>query len=162
MHKNVIVILGGVFLGVGALMGVLSAVLYFAIIPRAAAWIFLVVMLPIVLTFGILGACFLLYHSRKMKRHQWLLEYGTAVWANVLGVEENWSIIVNGRPAKVLVASYNNMRFVSGPVDNNDLAQVGEHVKVLIDPDDNNKYTFDFMNESHRMPFEQPAPLNSN
>ena len=59
------------------------------------------------------------------------------------------------------MASYNNMRFVSGPVDNNDLAQIGEHVKVLIDPDDNNKYTFDFMNESHQMPFEPPAPIKS-
>ena len=115
---------------------------------------------PIV--FGGIGAGFLIHHARNKKRHRWLLEFGTPVWANVLGLDDNWSIRVNGRPATVLVASYGNMRFVSGPLDNNDLMHmrhVGEHVKVLIHPDNSNRYTFDFKNESYLTPFEPPKPL---
>ena len=118
-----------------------------------------IIMLPIAVVFNGLGVGFLAHHSRKKKRHRWLLDFGTPVWANVLGFEENWSIQINGRPATVLVATYNNMKFISGPLDNNDRANIGEHVKVLLHPEDNNKYTFDFANESYLMPLEPPVPL---
>jgi len=121
------------------------------------AWLPVIILSPMALLFGGLGAGFLIYHACKKKRHRWLLDFGTPVWANVEGFEENWRIQVNGRPATVLVASYNNMRFVSSPLDNNDRAHIGEHVKVLIHPEDNNKYTFDFANESYLMPSEPPA-----
>jgi len=109
--------------------------------------------------FSILGASFLFAHKRRRRRHRWLLDFGMPVWANVLGAQDNWNIQVNGRPATSLVAAYNNMEFVSGPIDNNDLASIGEHVKVLLDPDNYNRYTFDFKNESYLEPLEPPKPL---
>jgi len=119
----------------------------------------LLVLLGLMVIFGGIGSGFLIYEKHKKRKFQWLLHYGTPVWANVLGTDENWNIQVNGRPATVLVAMYGNMRFVSGPLDNNDLANIGEHVKVLLDPSNYNKYMFDFKNECYREPLESPAPL---
>ena len=109
--------------------------------------------------FGILGAIFLFVHKLKRRRHRWLLDFGMPVWANVLGTQDNWNIQINGRPATSLVAAYKNMEFVSGPIDNNELASIGEHVKVLMDADNYNRYTFDFRNESYLEPLEPPAAL---
>ena len=124
-------------------------------------WLPVLIILPLGGLFGIIGAAFLLVHVKKRSRQRWLLDFGTPVWANVLGLEENWHIRINGRPATVLIATYNNMRFVSGPVDNNDLVNIGDHVKVLLHPENNNRYAFDFMNESHLIPLEQPKPLQN-
>ena len=118
-----------------------------------------VVLSGLAVIFGGIGMGFLVYQRRKRRQFEWLLEYGTPVWANVLGIDENWSIQINGRPAMVLVAAYDNMRFVSGPLDNNDLMNIGEHIKILLDHEDANKYAFDFNNESRRMPDRPPAPL---
>ena len=122
-------------------------------------WVTVLVLSIIGGVFTILGAGFLIARSRMVKRHRWLLDFGIPVWANVLGADENWNIVVNGQPAMVLLASYGNMQFVSGAVSNNDLAFVGEHVKVFYDPDNFSRYTFDLKNESARMPFEDPKPL---
>jgi len=119
----------------------------------------LLILLGLMVVFCGIGSGFLIYEKRKKRKFEWLLHYGTPVWANVLGTDENWSIQINGRPAMVLVATYGNMRFVSGPLDNNDLANIGEHVKVLLDPGNYNKYMFDFNNECSRQPLEPPAPL---
>ncbi|MCL2842716.1 MAG: DUF3592 domain-containing protein [Oscillospiraceae bacterium] len=91
-----------------------------------------------------IGAIFLLYIRRKAKLRNWLLQHGTPVWADVVGTEENWKVVVNGRPATVLVATYNNMRFTSGSLSNKELQHVGERVKILIHPDDPDKYVFEF------------------
>ena len=109
--------------------------------------------------FGSVGTGFLLYELYKRRKFGWLLQYGTPVWANVLGIDENWNIQVNGRPAQVIVASYGNMRFTSRAVDNNDLANLGEHVKILLDPGNYNRYMFDLQNECFREPLEPPQPL---
>ena len=106
--------------------------------------------------FATIGAVFLLVERNRRRKFEWLLHYGTPVWAEVLGTDSNWSIVINGRPATVLVAEYNNMRFVSHAIDNNDLQHIGDHVKVLYDPNNANKYVFDFKNESFLQPMEQP------
>ena len=115
-------------------------------------WLAPIILFPIALPFTILGISFLIVHVRKDKMHKWLLEYGTPIWAEVIGTDANWNIRVNNRPATVLRATYNNMEFVSGPVDNNDLAHVQDKVKILLHPDNFNKYAFDLHNESWRTP----------
>jgi len=117
------------------------------------------ILLGMGLIFGSIGTGFLIYERRKKRKFEWLLEYGTPVWANVLGTEEDWRIQINGQPAIVLVASYGHVQFISGPLDNNELINIGEHVKVLIHPEDANRYVFDFNNDSYRMPDQPPAPL---
>ena len=120
------------------------------------------VMAPMLLIFGGLGVGFLMKHASIKRRHRWLLDFGTPVWANIIEVTEDWrGGRVNGRPPKVVVAAYENMRFVSGPVDNNDLMHMGrnQHVKVLIHPENSNRYTFDFKNESYLTPLDPPKPL---
>ena len=119
------------------------------------------ILLGLAVIFGSIGAGFLLYELHKKRKFQWLLEYGTPVWANVLGIDENWNIQVNGRPAMVIVASYGNMQFTSRAVDNNDLVNLGEHVKILLDPGNYNRYMFDLQNECFREPLEPPKPLNN-
>jgi len=116
------------------------------------------ILLGLGVIFGGIGAGFLVYQRRKRRKFLWLLEYGTPIWANVLGTDDNWNIQVNGQPATVLIAAYGKMQFVSGPLDNNDLMNIGEHVKVLLHPEDANIYVFDFKNESYRMPDKPPAP----
>jgi len=106
--------------------------------------------------FLILGIIFLVVALNIRRRRNWLLENGKAVWARVEGTEANWNIQVNMRPATALVATYKNMRFVSGPVSNRELALVGEHVKVLMHPDNPDRYVFDFADESHLRPTEAP------
>jgi len=106
--------------------------------------------------FGIIGAVFFIVDKRKIRKQEQLFEYGDAIWAKVEGTESNWAIQVNGRPATVLVATHGHMRFTSDPLDNNDLMAVGEHVKVIIDPENANRYVFDIHNASFIMPKEQP------
>ena len=115
-------------------------------------WIPVIILAGLGILFGGLGAVFLIWEKRKRNLHEWLLRYGTPIWADVQGTEPNWSIQVNGRPATVLVATHNNMRFVSDPLNNNDLMALGEQVKVFIDPSNADKYTFDLKEESHRLP----------
>jgi len=117
-------------------------------------WLGVIIPLSLALPFGGIGTGFLIYTMRKHRLHQWLLYYGTPVWADVQGTEANWSIQVNGRPATVLVATYKNMRFTSRAINNSELIHVGDRVKVLIHPDNANKYTFDFMNECQREPLD--------
>jgi len=107
--------------------------------------------------FLVLGVVFLLVAMRKRRLRNWLFENGKAVWAHVQGTEANWSIQVNGRPATVLVATHGSMRFVSEPVNNRKLANVGEHIKILIHPDNPDRYAFDFFDESPLRPAEQPS-----
>ena len=116
--------------------------------PGIIGWLPVLIIGPQAVVFGGIGAGFLLYNKRKKNLRRWLLENGNPIMADVLGTEDNWSMTVNGRPATVLVATYNNMRFVSGPLCNNDLMNLGEQVKILLHPDDANKYIFDFNNES--------------
>jgi len=118
-------------------------------------WLVPIIMLPLFLTFGGLGLGFLIAESRRKKMQEWLFEYGTPIWAEVLGTEDNWSIQVNGRPAMVLVAEYNNMRFTSTPLDNNDLSYVEQRVKIFLHPDNFNKYAFDIRGEGYRTPDNQ-------
>ena len=108
----------------------------------------------------LVAAILLLVHRGIGARRRWLFDFGIPVWATVLGYDENWRVVVNGRPAEVIVAEYENMRFTSGPLDNNDLMRIGTHVKVLFDPNDANRYAFDIHNESYLMPAE-PAPAES-
>jgi len=122
----------------------------------------LMILSGLMIVFSGLGGGFLIYEKYKRRKFEWLLHYGTPVWANVLGTDENWNIQVNGRPATVLIAVYGNMRFVSSALDNNDLAHIGEHVKILLDPGNYNKYMFDFKNECYREPLEPPKPLSEN
>jgi len=109
------------------------------------------------LIFGIIGTIFLLIAFHKHKRRRWLLENGEPVWAHVQGTDVNHNIQINGRPVAVLVATYKQMRFVSDPISNRKLVNVGEHVKVLLHPDNYDRYTFDFNNESHLHPSEPPT-----
>ena len=168
MHKKVGLILGIVFLSVGIFLGIVGLIVHVAVnnSPHRFVTTGILHLLPLMILSGLmvifigLGAGFLIYEKYKKRKFEWLLHYGTPVWANVLGTDENWSIQINGRPAMVLVAMYGNMRFVSGPLDNNDLANIGEHVKVLLDPGNYNKYMFDFKNECYREPLEPPVPLN--
>jgi len=127
----------------------------------AAYWIPVGILLGLGVIFGSIGTGFLIANRRKQRKFRWLLEYGTPIWANVLGTEENWNIRINGQPATVLVAAHGHMQFVSGPLDNNDLMTIGEHVKVLLHPDNANKYVFDIHNESFLTPHQPPAPLNT-
>jgi len=113
-------------------------------------------------TFGGVGAILLFIQWRINARSRWLYDFGTPVWANVLGIDDNWNITVNGRPAQVIIATYGNMQFRSGPLDNNDLMNVGQHVKVLIDPNNANRYAFDLHNESYLMPHEDPQEIPQN
>jgi len=123
----------------------------------AVGWVLALLPFIFTITFGTIGVVFLAIERRKRNRSRYLFEYGKPIWANVEGTEANWNITVNGRPAKVLVATYGNMRFVSDTVDNNDLMNIGEHVKVLVDPSDATKYTFDFHNESFLVPADAPG-----
>ena len=120
--------------------------------PGVQAWVGPIVAFSIALPFTIVGVVFLVIVSRKNKMRQWLFENGTPIWAEVIGTDINRVIRVNNRPATVLVASYNNMEFVSDPVDNNDLVHVQDKVKIFLHPDDFNKYAFDITNESYRTP----------
>jgi len=122
-------------------------------------WLASIILLAISLPFVGIGAGFLIYNRYTQRRHQYLLEYGTPVWARIQGTDNNWNIRINGRPATVLVATYKNLRFTSPALDNNDLMHLDnrEHVKVLIHPDNANMYIFDFRDECHRIPFEPPA-----
>jgi len=106
--------------------------------------------------FLVLGLVFLLVAMHKRKARNWLMDNGRPVWAVVQGTEANWNIQINGRPATVLVATYKSMRFVSGAVSNRELQQIGEHVKVLIHPDNPDRYVFDFVDESPLRPAEPP------
>ena len=115
-------------------------------------WLPTIILSALGLPFAITGAILFIVDKRKRRLHHWLLQSGIPVWANVEGTEANWSIQVNGRPATVLVATYNNLRFASRPLDNNDLMNIGERVKIFIHPDNANKYTFDLKNESQREP----------
>ena len=107
----------------------------------------------IIIIFGVLGlvlggfgAKFMLDATRKRKRHMWLFEHGTPAWATVLGTEDDWSITVNNKPATVLIATYDDMRYKSEPLDDDDLAniKVKEYVKIFLHPEDNSNYVFDF------------------
>ena len=131
---------------------------YSFVLARGLYWIPVLVLGILAVVFGSIGAGFLLAQRHKRRRAQWLFEYGTPVWAVVQGTEANWRIQINGRPATVLVATYKNMRFVSSALDNNDLVNIGTHVKVLLHPHDNNKYAFDFNGESYLEPTEPPTP----
>jgi len=122
-------------------------------------WIPVGIMLGLMVIFGGIGTGFLIGDKSRRRKFRYLLEYGTPVWANVLGTQDDWRIQVNGRPATVLIASYGQMQFRSQPLDNNDLMNIGEHVKVLIHPENANKYVFDFHNESYLIPQHPPAPL---
>jgi len=106
--------------------------------------------------FVVLGAIFLIVARRKHSNKQWLFEHGKPVWATVQGTEENWNVRINGRPMTVLVATYGAMRFVSDGIKNRDLANIGQHVKVLIHPDNPDRYAFDFHDESPLRPSDPP------
>jgi hypothetical protein len=163
MIIRVFAILGWVFFAVGLIitigLGILASYLFNT--PGNDFYQFhLVLIFPgIGMIFLILGVVFLLAAKRKRKLRQWLLENGTPVWAKVQGTEANWSVQINARPATVLVATHKNMRFISDPVSNRELAHVGEHVKVLIHPDNFDKYVFDFANESPLRPSEPPEKI---
>lgn len=120
--------------------------------PGIIGWLPTLILSGIGLIFGVLGTIFLIVEKRKQRLHHWLLNYGVPVWADVQGTEPNFSIQINGRPATVLVATFNNLRFTSGPINNNDLLHIEERVKIFIHPDDADKYTFDFIGESQREP----------
>jgi len=111
------------------------------------------------LIFVVLGVIFLMVAKHKRKLRQWLLENGKPVWAKVEGTETNWNIRINGRPATVLVATHGNMRFISDPITNHELANFGEHVKILFHPQNFDRYVFDFDNESPLRPIETPSRL---
>ena len=137
----------------------MSLILYVALRQNTQAsvyWIPVGILLGMAVIFGSLGAGFLIHERRKRRKFQYLLEYGVPIWANVLGTEDNWRIQVNNQPATVLVAMHGHMRFTSGPLDNNDLMHIGEHVKILLDPDNADRYVFDLHNESHLMPQNPP------
>ena len=115
------------------------------------------VIAPLVATAGVggIGTIFLISEIHKRLWHQWLLKYGTPVWATVSGTEANMKIKVNGRPATVLVATYKGERFVSEPINNDEYMSLGERVKVLMHPAKASRYTFDFKNASHRTPIAE-------
>jgi len=119
-------------------------------------WLAPLILFPMSLPFAGIGLGFFIANSRKAKMRKWLFENGTPIWATVVGTDENRSIQVNGRPALVLLATYNNMEFVSDTIDNNDLAHVKDHVKVFLHPENFNKYAFDITNEGWRMPADSP------
>jgi len=122
-------------------------------------WIPVGILLGLGLIFGSVGAGLLIFKRRKQRNRIWLLDFGTPIWANVIGTQQDWRIQVNGQPATVLVATHGHMEFISGPLDNNDLMNIGEHVKILLDPENANKYVFDIHNESFLVPTHPPAPL---
>ena len=111
---------------------------------------------PMGLSLAIVGLVFHLIIKKENRRREYLFETGVAIMADVVGVDDNWSVTVNGRPGQVLVATHGHLKFRSGLIDNNDLAAVGEQVKILLDPQDYDNYVFDFHNES----FVQPSQIS--
>lgn len=159
MHK-VILWLGIGFLLFGIPFGLIGVLVGVEIIDMGAdAVVFATVFGIVGGTFVLTGLGMLIAYARMENRHKWLLENGTPVWAEVVGVEDNMSIMINGRPAKMLVATYKNARFTCSRVDNNILMNLGSHVKVLLHPDDANKYTIDLKDESRLQPFEPPQTI---
>lgn len=94
------------------------------------------------LIFSIVGLIFLIGILRKSKLHKWLLANGDLIEATIIGSDFNRSIIINGRPATVLVAEYENMRFISQPINNNKILPTGTKIDILVHPNDKTKYTF--------------------
>ena len=123
-------------------------------------WFIFLIFGIISIVFMVLGAGFLLSDMRSRAMGRWLLQHGTPVWAYVHGVGANDSLMVNGRPATVIYATYRNMQFISGPLNNSDLINLGEYVKVLFHPNNPDRYTFDLHNKSHLTPLEAPAPYD--
>jgi len=66
---------------------------------------------------------------------------------DVVGLQHSTNVFINGRPARVLAATHQNMRFTSEPLDNKDIKNLGTTVKVIVHPDDPDKYVFDFAAE---------------
>jgi len=114
-------------------------------------WISLVVGLPIGIVFAAIGAGFMYHISKQRKNHRWLLDYGHPIIATVEGFDKNFAVRINGRPTTVVVATFENMEFVSNPLSNNELKLIGDKVKVFVDPENSDNYTFDFKNESTQM-----------
>ena len=102
------------------------------------------------------GLGFLLSFKKEARKRDYLFSAGVAIMADVVGVEKDWRVTINGRPGKMLVATYGNQEFRSGLVDNNDLANLGDKVKILLDPQDHASYVFDFHNESIALPTDWP------
>ena len=166
MIIRVFTILGAVFFVVGLAvtvgLGLLASYLFNS--PGNDFYQFhLVLIFPgIGMIFLVLGIIFLMVAMRKRRLRNWLFENGKPVWARVQGIESQTNagggygeFIMH---STVLVATYENMRFVSDQVrhPNRLMSQLGEHVKVLIHPDNPDRYIFDFANESPLRPAEQP------
>lgn len=117
---------------------------YIFVAEGLGGWLFSIA--PMFMGFVIfsIGAIFLMTIKRKGKLHGWLLQHGTPIWADVVGTEENRRVVINGCHPTVLVATYNNMRLISDSVSNKELQNVGERVKILLHPDDPDKYVFEF------------------
>lgn len=106
-------------------------------------WITVLITTSLGLIFGAIGVVLTLQERRKKQIREWLFANGVSVWADVQGYEDDWSIVVNGRPATVLVAEYETMRFVSEPLCNNDMRNIRDKVRLILHPNDFNIYTFD-------------------
>ena len=124
-------------------------------------WTAQLILFPFMAVFGGVGAMLSYKELRSRALHKWLMQHGTPVWANVLGVVPNWNIRVNRRPAMVLEATYRFMQYTSGPLDNIDMMHIGEHVKVLLHPENPSLYTFDIRDESDLRPENAPEMLSA-
>jgi len=123
-------------------------------------WLMPVIFFSMAGIFCGIGVVLLVFEERARYLRNWLLHNGTPVWAIVQEINTDRNYHGSNRPATFLVATYKHMQFRSAPLDNNVLMNMnlGEYVKVLIHPDNANRYIFDFFNESNLQPLEAPAP----
>jgi|GEM_PF-5948337 len=164
MMARIFTIIGSVFfaVGLGLVIGLGYMANYLFNSPSSGNDFYqnhLVLLFPgIGMIFLALGTIFLIIALFKRRFRKWLLENGKPIWAQVQGTSVDWRVQVNGRPMTVLVANHGTMRFESEPVNNRLLANIGEntHVKVLLHPDNPDRYAFDFNNESPLCPAESP------
>ena len=117
---------------------------YFFVLDGVEGWLPAIISAFIGIIFFSTGSGFLIYQKRKEKLRDWLLHNGTMIWADVVGIEKKWCMFINGRPATVLVAKYNDMRFTSDPLSKKELQEINKNVKIWIHPEIPNKYFFDF------------------
>ena len=79
MFKKIWLLLGSIFFSIGLLLGVITVIVFAVttgsrnrVISDSIPTTAVIVLLPLALTFGIIGASFLIVHVRKKKRHRWL------------------------------------------------------------------------------------------
>jgi len=133
-----------------------SIVIYFdprnPTIVRAEADPFIGMMLLVTLCgmgliFSCIGAMFLVAYSKKNKLKKRLIENGRYIFADIVNVQQDHSIKINGRYLFIIECKYsdgvNDYRYASYPINYDPTHLIGTKIRIWIDRMDNAVYYVD-------------------